>query len=147
MRAIEFRAWDKSNKRFVNEFKNVYICDEGRIYTLTHGIDEEFLDTQDYEIMQFTGLLDKNGTKIYEGDVVEWKSKHYWHSKVCEQYEIRFGNIHLWSNESYAGTVGFYCVRNNMDTQYGIHHLIHNDIEVEVIGNIHQNKELIKESE
>jgi len=59
-RIIKFRAWDKKNKEM---FKPYCIED-----TLSFNLDE--LSTK-YSLMQFTGLLDKNGKEIYEGDIVE----------------------------------------------------------------------------
>lgn len=53
MREIKFRAWDKENKKIVDV------------------IDFSCMNYPDkYEVMQYTGLLDKNGKEIYEGDVV-----------------------------------------------------------------------------
>jgi len=58
MKTIKFRAWDKTNKTFIN-WNGV------RFSELNSFINDL------YELQQFTGLTDKNGKEIYEGDIVE----------------------------------------------------------------------------
>ena len=54
MREIKFRAWDKVKKEMFDPVGEMDLNTEG--------------------IMQFTGLKDKNGKEIFEGDIVEWES-------------------------------------------------------------------------
>ncbi len=96
MRAIEFRAWNKKIKAMYG-VTSVSWCD-GKIFEfgLSEGKQawgERCVD--DYILIQFTGLLDKNGKKIFDGDivrilyeddlseveknaVVEWDQKGFW---------------------------------------------------------------------
>ena len=68
MRPIKFRAWDKENKQMSWPFTlydtPTWEAHDGG-YTL---LDEDFAQAP---IMQFTGLLDKNGKEIYEGDLIK----------------------------------------------------------------------------
>lgn len=118
-RPIKFRAWDKDSKVM---FYGVDFIDgfwtEGGIPKL--GALYGSIDT----LMQFTGLLDKKGKEIYEGDVV--------------LYQFLDGG---WAEQPvvYGGAA------------FGVHGFLLNQIsgdgtklEVEIIGNIYENPELIK---
>ena len=65
MRPIKFRAWDKENEVMVYP-KGILF--DGRVVNFSCGILEPF---EGCELMQYTGLKDKNGTEIYEGDIVD----------------------------------------------------------------------------
>lgn len=127
-RPIKFRAWDKINKEMVVEPSSIYFHDDGKIEVYPCHNDSEFV------LMQFTGLTDKNGKEIYEGDIVKMMR-----DPIVPQYAICKVQ---WRNE-YAG-FNFSHIRleNIINPGEGWSPATHKGWEV--IGNIYENPELLK---
>jgi len=126
MREIKFRAWDKINncwldwseQRTTLEFENGVPC---RI--VLHET-EGYLEKGDFELVEFTGLKDKHGGEIYEGDIVrEWNG---------DMREIVF-------NSSRAAFIAKMCPKPMVDMPTWIRRIK----EPEVISNIYENPELL----
>lgn len=120
MRIIKFRCWDKGGNRFLPR-NGGYFESNSFIYSLASIIDGEF---DDLIIQQFTGLKDKNGKEIYEGDVCHaYKANSY----LNGNYEV------VWDNKrgrwAYKGNTYQVGSSGNLDC--------------EVIGNVFQNNDLL----
>lgn len=113
-RIIKFRAWDEIGKQMI-EHDNLIMTSDG-----FSALDEEAVMFPMENIMQFTGLLDKNGKEIYEGDVVRYSMQGDLQYKpmVVDMFNLRLG---MAEGDPYM----------RMDDNF------------EVIGNIYENPELI----
>ena len=124
-REIKFRAWDKENKIMIDHF---YLFDD--IFT-SNGQLAMYSRKEDWVIMQYTGLNDRNGVEIYEGDILNFDIQDHNGND----------NIYTLPVEYYVDT--FMCFDKDTDAYFSIGEIKANDEELEVIGNIYENPELL----
>ena len=156
MREIKFRAWDRKRKKMWypnNDEVDFYaIGMSGALYALDENGKYDY--TEEFEkmiFMQFTGLKDSNGKEIYDGDIVSWlpdyvlKNSKALIGKVvwgCEGFYLEQITDEKWQIDDYPSyPAEFYCVYDE-----SIERLFMWE-ELEVIGNIYENPELLKEVE
>lgn len=119
MRNIKFRAWHKNMK------------------SMCQNVTTDLLDRDYLEFMQYTGLMDKNDTEIYEGDILALPFKEgrigstekvY---RYVVDYDENFCTFYLKGNEELLGQP--LCCNDNLRF-------------AEVVGNIYENKELLSKT-
>ena len=132
MREILFRAWYPEKHKMYEVAKVDMWGDPEQATCDLAAIDEELFDIYLHEVetMQYTGLKDKNGTEIYDGDIVKTTAllndHHQRGATVVSQVEYWHGATCL--SSAY--------VPLSLDFQ-----MSH---EIEIIGNIYENPELLK---
>ena len=172
MREIKFRAWDKKRKKIwypedmqhgkmvdPDNCGSLIYCDieqlalgaDGTIYILDEcgNFENAVAIGENYELMQFTGLKDSKGKEIYEGDIVRFYEQGYDPNEPDEErIEPETTTVLIYWNENGKclaidwgyedGRIapvgwGYVYIRNSL---FNYH---------EVIGNIYENPELLKE--
>ena len=119
MRELKFRAWDIDKQKYVTCFD---MSEEGSVWT------QEACCSPDYPnviVEQYTGLKDRNGREIFEGDIL-----------IDKDYTDKIRTCKVEYDDNFAQ---FYCSTNNRCWSF-------EDAkgdELEVIGNIHENLELL----
>ncbi len=134
MREILFRAYDKGRKEYLSG-GHLFIAinkdnrpNKSEIYLDIISNADKYKDR--FTIEQYTGLTDKNGKKIFEGDIVNVNTNK---DTLCHRYEgrnlvIRFDEYHRFVASG------------------RLEYPLCNHYEWEVIGNIHSNPELLEGS-
>lgn len=120
----KFRVWD-TIKKAMSEVEAIVYTEE-RVYPFYSKVIRRYIPFSEAILMQSTGLFDKNGKEIFEGDVVKLKYT------VLSDYEF-------FKVTKFRG--GSWRIDNR---QRGSELWLRNE-DCEIIGNIHQNPELVEE--
>lgn len=132
MRELKFRAWDKNKNRYepryllaIDEVGDLWRIDSTDAIDLTSEKDR-------YIIEQFTGLTDKNDKEIYEGDALggDWLECYIAWCDKCKQFQV---------------FSVFDCMACSGDVHWC--EIAEYDGKLEVIGNIHEDPELLGKEE
>lgn len=126
MKETKFRAWSKGANMFLDI--TGFETEKGEIYGIFHDGDYIGYDKEDIDLIQYTGLKDKNDKEIFEGDIVQ-VSGHPFRGSIDID-----GNYEVGYNEY-------------MELCCGSWYLFRMRHWAEVIGNIYENPELLEESQ
>lgn len=129
----KFRAWDKYHEMMVSiisfDFENKIA------YVEQENGDRYDIHFDNLIFLQSTGLKDKNGVEIFEGDIVKVSVHNgfdYYDNEVCVVRKSRFHS-------------GLVCINPNNDMECRIFNQdVLEDYQYEVIGNIYENPELLE---
>lgn len=124
MRDIKFRAWEIEKEEMIS-VDDINFNGDGLINT--RGAWRAFSEV---ELMQYTGLKDKNGVEIYEGDILDFTLEQHYdgiYQEMNYKQPIVFSKGSFWAG-------------NNL-----LHAVICADEELRVIGSIYENPELLEE--
>lgn len=133
-REIKFRVYDKDFKkmRYLNSSHDFICFDEngnGYYHNMQTGLGEWFSD-----LMQYTGLKDKNGVEIYEGDLIDIHQTVNGYNQFVIQYDnYKFSARYY--NQKAKQILGWY--QYDLDELFEINEF---EKEIEVIGNIYENE-------
>lgn len=136
-REIKFRIWDVENKEMLKvqelDFEPTFY---GERIAIRPDQYNDYFDTEDMILMQFTGLHDKNGKEIYEGDIVKITEN------ALKQKVIRLKPIIAdieWSEEYLTYILITTSVKDAFESLADYL----DEYDIEVIGNIYENRELL----
>lgn len=132
MRTIKFRGRRLDSGEWAyGDLEHCKATNTARIHTYNgNGRYNRQFEVNPETVGQFTGLLDKNGREIYEGDILRFANSD---SGVCE---VRWND-----------SVSAFCIRFHFEHELGLKPLgswQECERDIVIIGNIHDNPELLK---
>lgn len=131
-REIKFRAWNKVKNIMVYDNEDDTYGDWEGCCDSNVGMINTILNSQyykEYEFMQYTGLHDKNGKEIYEGDIVYCQTKYGKAKAIIKFIDGKF--VAYWNSALTHPENGHHIACYEINKRF------------EVIGNIYDNPELL----
>ena len=138
MREIKFRAWDAVTLAM---YKVSTLINNGRVGVVIAGCAPFYKDNT--IIMQYTGLKDKNDKGIYEGDIVEIEIRDEdscMGSTFIEKYVVEWDN----KKHRFCYSDNKYHVMGSFNGKWGLDYPNEMAEEINIIGNIYENPELLE---
>lgn len=140
-REIKFRAWHKEEKEYIEDCGLFPYPWNERTRNQTLSIRGDGVTVNQFHesivLEQFTGLHDKNGKEIYEGDVVKVSNEEpLSNEQITTDYDWTFDGTVI--NDYFGWGV-------NIKTAFlFFSEIVFEECDIEIIGNIHENPELLK---
>ena len=133
MREIKFRAWDKNTKKIIIDLPMVICYKAFWLYDELNNAMEYYGHGNDYILMQYTGLKDRNGKEIYEGDILKGNggAEDFFFDIGFEEGCFIAKMPWIKNGEIYPELKAYCGFKEDF-------------ISIEVIGNIHENPELLE---
>lgn len=132
MKGLKFRVWDKERECYLDKTELAGITPDGKyiLYIEEEEISRLEID-ENYVVEQYTGLKDKNGKEIYEGDILGdmWRDGYIAWCDKCKQLQY-----HILTHG---------CMACLGDVQW--YELINDNGKLEVVGNVHENPDLLED--
>ena len=165
MKEIKFRAYSQSLKRMLS-FEHLQKATKGMVDVANAEIQKRNmnynklapyglflpLEDDDLEFMQYTGLIDKNGKEIYDGDIVRFNNQIFFVKMECGSFglvineNINYDRLLIEIKKQSIDFRGCYC--DNFISLFEIYWNFNDEEDVlggvEVIGNIWDNPELLE---